>query len=300
MNKFLIKSLLFIIPILICISSIPFLAGGYTDPFYVRFTTPKQKNFIIGTSRAAQGLQPGIFNSILNTDIYNYAFTIAHSPFGEIYYESILRKHNKEENGVFIITVDPWSISSWTENPNDLTKFRENQLCLGNTKCVSCNPNYEYLYKNLKGKYDNIIFPPSENMYLHKNGWLEIKGIKMDSTSVNSRITNKVKTYRTRHMPRTKFSDVRLDYLLKTIKYFKDYGRVYLVRLPIHKSMMVIENELMPEFDSVINNAIELSDGYLDLTIKNDAFTYTDGNHLYKASGKEVSELIANWINSIE
>lgn len=299
MNKFFIKSLLFIIPILVFILSIPFLAGGYTDPFYVRFTTPKQKNLIIGTSRAAQGLQPEIFNSILYTDIYNYAFTISHSPFGKIYYESILRKHNKVENGVFIITVDPWSISSWTENPNDLTKFRENQLCLSNTKCVSCNPNYEYLYKNLKGKYKDII-SPSENMYLHKNGWLEIKVIKMDSISVYRRITNKVKTYRTQHMPRTKFSDERLDYLLKTIKYFKDYGRVYLVRLPIHKSMMAIENELMPQFDSVINNAIELSDGYLDLTIKNDAFTYTDGNHLYKESGKEVSELIANWIKSIE
>ena len=36
------------------------LTNGYTDPFYLRFTTPKNNNLIIGTSRAAQGIQPEI------------------------------------------------------------------------------------------------------------------------------------------------------------------------------------------------------------------------------------------------
>ncbi|QQS30397.1 MAG: hypothetical protein IPM47_05465 [Sphingobacteriales bacterium] len=296
MKRFIHKLLLFILPIFIFIVFVSFLAGGYTDPFYVRFTTPKQKNLIIGTSRAAQGLQPEIFNKILNANIYNYAFSVTHSPFGKVYYESILKKHNKEKNGIFIITVDPWSISSWCKDPNDLNQFRENELCLNNTRYVNLYPNLEYLYKNLNGKYIDIILPPSKNMFLHNNGWLEVSGIPMDSASVNQRILDKIATYRTEYLPKTKFSQVRLDYLLQTVKYLKNYGKVFLVRLPVHRDMLEIEDKIMPDFNNVIEKAIALSDDYLDLTTKNDDFIYTDGNHLYKSSGKEVSELIANWI----
>lgn len=296
MKNFTKKLFLFIIPIFVIIVGVSFLAGGYTDPFYVRFTTPKQQNLIIGTSRAAQGLQPKIFNNILHTNIYNYAFTVTHSPFGKVYFESILKKHNEEKNGIFIITVDPWSISNWCKNPNDLSQFRENNLCLNNTKYVNVYPNFEYLYKNLKGKYKDIFLPPSKNMFLHNNGWLEVRGIPMDSASVNNRILDKIETYRTELLPKTKFSQVRLNYLLQTIKYFKIYGKVYLVRLPIHSGIMEIENEIMPDFDNVIKDAISLTNAYLDLTVKNDDYIYTDGNHLHKSAGKEVSELIANWI----
>lgn len=296
MKRFIHKLLLFILPIFIFIVFVSFIAGGYTDPFYVRFTTPKQKNLIIGTSRAAQGLQPEIFNKILNANIYNYAFSVTHSPFGKVYYESILKKHNKEKNGIFIITIDPWSISSWCKDPNDLNQFRENELCLNNTRYVNLYPNLEYLYKNLNGKYIDIILPPSKNMFLHNNGWLEVSGIPMDSASVNQRILDKIATYRTEYLPKTKFSQVRLDYLLQTVKYLKNYGKVFLVRLPVHRDMLEIEDKIMPDFNNVIEKAIALSDDYLDLTTKNDDFIYTDGNHLYKSSGKEVSELIANWI----
>ena len=56
-------------------------ADGTNDPFYLRFTSPKQNNLIIGTSRAAQGLQPKILNGICQTEFYNYAFTLGRSPF---------------------------------------------------------------------------------------------------------------------------------------------------------------------------------------------------------------------------
>lgn len=272
------------------------MADGYTDPFYVRFTTPAQKNLIIGTSRAAQGLQPTKFEKVLGIKIYNYSFTVLHSPFGKVYFESILKKHNKKTGGIFIVTVDPWSISSWSNNPNDLSNFRENNQSLANTSLVNLNPNFEYLFESFTGNYKDIITPPSKNLFLHKNGWLEVNGISMDSASVKKRILDKIKFYRTKNLPNTKFSKVRLNYLLKTVNYFKKYGKVYLVRLPINSSMMEIENELMPNFNFVIKNVIDQSDGYLDLTIQNDKYLYTDGNHLYKSSGSEVSSLIANWI----
>lgn len=62
--------------------------------------------------------------------------------------------------------------------------------------------------------------------------------------------------------------------------------------------MMEIEDELMPDFDLKIKKAIELSDGYLDMTSKNEKFAYTDGNHLYKTSGEEVSGIVARWVKT--
>ena len=61
-----VVSIIFSIPILIFSALIVLKADGNLDPFYIRFTTPKQKNMILGTSRAAQGLQPSIFDNVLN------------------------------------------------------------------------------------------------------------------------------------------------------------------------------------------------------------------------------------------
>ncbi|MEZ5046512.1 MAG: hypothetical protein R2831_05920 [Chitinophagaceae bacterium] len=298
MNAFILKIIIFLIPITLLLLALCFFANGYTDPFYVRFTTPTQQNLIVGTSRAAQGLQPDIFEKILGIKLYNYSFTVAHSPYGKKYWESILKKHNKKKHGVFIVTVDPWSISTWCKNPNDETQFRENTLAVANTHNVSMYPNIEYLYKNLKGHYKDILLAPTKKLFLHENGWLEVKDIKMDSASMNKRIAEKITKYRTDHQPKTKFSKVRLDYLLQTIKYFNNYGQVYLVRLPVHSEMIKIENEIMPNFNDVISNAIHLSKAYLDMTNDNDKFLYTDGNHLYQTSGREVSEIVAQWIKS--
>ena len=92
MKKFLIKLLLFLSVVILTFGYIFSFADGYTDPFYMRFTTAKQKNLIIGTSRAAQGIQPQILNKKLNLKFFNYAFTVMHSPFGETYLNSIKSK----------------------------------------------------------------------------------------------------------------------------------------------------------------------------------------------------------------
>ena len=296
MKKFIVNTILISIISLSFILVIMTRADGHTDPFYIRFTTPKQQSMILGTSRAAQGLQPEVFKKILKKDINNFAFTISDSPFGEVYFESIKRKHNKKAGGLFIIAVDPWSISSSCSSANNLSQFRENQSCLNKTKIVNMNPNFFYIFSNLSGKYKNLLFQRHTNMFLHKDGWLEIGNINMDSISVAARIKRKLEKYRYTSLPNTKFSSTRLQYLIKTISYLKDYGDVYLMRLPIHENMMEIEKELMRDFDLKINEAIKLSDGYLDMTPQNSLYDYTDGNHLYKNSGKKVSQIIAKWI----
>ena len=95
MKRFILQLALILSVLIGCIFLVLNKADGGTDPFYIRFTTPKQQNLILGTSRAAQGLQPHVFDSICNVNFYNYSFTIAHSPYGPTYLNSIKKKLNK-------------------------------------------------------------------------------------------------------------------------------------------------------------------------------------------------------------
>lgn len=300
MNKFIIKTVGFSFIIIMIFIWVCSKANGYTDPFYIRFTTPKQSSLILGTSRAAQGLQPDVFDSILKKEFFNYAFTVGHSPFGETYLNSIKKKLKvNSTEGIFIITVDPWSISSFSGTPEDPSSFRERKLALAKTSLVNIKPNILYFLNSYNEKYYKVIRNSKSKLFLHNNGWLEVD-VNLDSIDIPKNIEKKVITYREKHLPRTQFSANRYKYLKNTINFLKKHGKVYLVRLPIHTKMMQIEKELMPNFDNDINEAIILSHGYLDLTKKNSEFIYTDGNHLHKSSGKIVSEIVANWIFEIQ
>ncbi|HLT71782.1 MAG TPA: hypothetical protein VKZ75_03995, partial [Cyclobacteriaceae bacterium] len=92
-------------------------------------------------------------------------------------------------------------------------------------------------------------------------------------------------------------SDIRIGYLEQTVTFLKKHGSVFLVRLPVHRSIMDSEVLFMPDFDAKISRAIELSDGYLDLTPLGKNYSYVDGNHLYRKSSMEASAYIAEWIN---
>ena len=296
MSKFIIKIVLFSSFLIVSFLWVLSKADGFTDPFYLRFTSPRQSSLILGTSRAAQDINPKILNQLLFKDIYNYAFTVAHSPYGPTYLKSIKKKiDTNTTDGVFIVTIDPWSISSWTPKPNDSLSFRELERCLGNTNFVNMNPNFFYLIHNWQEKYINILTEKDSISFLHSDGWLEIT-IDMDSLKVNNRLEIKEKEYREDYFIQAKFSKLRLQYLIKTIRFLYDYGDVYLVRLPIHPKIMEVENDFMPDFNIKIKDAVSMSSGYLDLSSMNNEFIYTDGNHLYKDSGIRVSELIGQWI----
>lgn len=270
---------------------------GYTDPFYLRLTTPKQENLILGTSRPAQGLQPQILKQVSGIDFYNYSFSVLHSPFGEVYYNSIRKKLKKgNAPGVFIVAVDPWSISSASSDPNNESEFRELPLCLGNTTNVEINPNFTYLFNNLSGRFYEILTKRDSSSFLHDDGWLEIS-VDMHQEVVQERIENKLNYYLTENLPVYRYSEVRKGYLKKTIIMLNNYGSVYLVRLPIHPRMMKVENKLMPDFTDKLADIIPLTKGYWDMTAYNSQFDYTDANHLYKQSGKEVTRMVAEWIN---
>ncbi len=296
MKKFILLSIGFVLATLICFLAILSTANGRTDPFYIRFTTPPQENLIIGTSRAAQGVVPSVLKDKLGVDMFNYSFTILQSPFGPTYLNSIKKKLKENTtNGTFIITVDPWSISSSYKDPNNVAFFKESELCLGNTHYVNMNPNFDYLINNMKGEYLSILTKRNHEALLHEDGWLEVSP-NMDAAVVAQKTNNLIAKYQEHGLNNNKFSALRFEYLIKTIDFLKAHGQVYLVRLPVHPRMMEIEEQLMPDFNAKLNEISTLTEGYYDLTYLNDSVLFTDGNHLYKESGKYVSAVLADWI----
>ncbi len=295
MRRFLISFFLFITPILSVAFLLLFQIDGKSDAYYLRFTSKKQESLIIGTSRSAQGIKPTLINNKTGSNFYNYSFTIAHSPYGKVYLKSIKSKlKNPLPKGQFILSVDPWSISSKFENGKEI--FQEERLCVGQVSNVYLNPNLEYLIKSSHRPLKEMIFNKSENEFLHNDGWLEIS-VDVDSSTVNKRINKKLELY-WGYQEIYKPSPTRLKYLKHTIEFLSAYGQVYLVRLPIHPEMMVIENKYYSSFNEVI---VELSKDYSvpfwDFTELNKSFVYTDGNHLYKKSANDFSKILSDSLN---
>jgi hypothetical protein len=317
-KKFLFQVVFFGILVLIPVIFVFFIADGTTDPYYMRFTSPRQKNLIIGTSRAAQGIVPSVLDSLLKNrhhldggSFFNYAFTLTHSPYGPTYLKSIQGKLDTHAGaGIFILTVDPWSISSEAGDPENLNDFKESRLFLERTRFVNMFPNLCYLVNSYDKAFINIIknrvqklhrFESAETLYLHDNGWLEVN-IAMDSAAVRKRTLAKIESYRSEFLPLYKNSNLRYQYLKQTIQYLKQFGRVFLVRLPVDIGILQVENEFMPQFDKKIKElSLDTKTPYLDMTKGPDAttFEFTDGNHLYRNSSRDVTRKIGNWIISV-
>ena len=288
-------------------------ADGSTDNFYLRFTSPEKSSLIIGTSRSAQGIHPDILDSILETQeinsMYNYSFSVNNSSYGEQYYNAIKNKINKDsDNGLFIVTVDPWSISlDTTLNENEI----DVESLLYSMRYYNSAPNYEYLIKKYKKGWGNILFKRIESVfydkigdiggingsytYLRNDGLLEVY-TRMDSAYVSNNIKKKTNSY-VKLVAKNKFSEYRFDYLKRTIELLKDYGEVYLVRIPVHESLLSIEDSFYPGFD---NRMITLSNNmhieYLNFSNISDDYSYTDGNHLYIEDAKRFSIFLSESI----
>ena len=293
MKKSLIRLLLFsIIPLAVIIFSIELL-GKHTDNFYRRFTSPKQNSLILGSSRAAF-TDPAIIDDIVNkkfpaAKLYNYAFTYAHSPYGPKYLESIEKKLEKNsKDGLFIVTIEPTAVMVSKEFPDDPKYFIENDKSVARTSCVSCNPNLEYLFES----YDFSITTELNKKILReknkvadvdilKNGKLQVKILKTfpDKKLKELHISN-MKTF-TERLQGLKVSEVRLNYLAKTLKFLQKHGTVIVVRLPISEIPYDIERTYFSNFDARIQEICNSQNIFFkNYNLEKEHYQYTDDVHL--------------------
>ncbi|SFT41584.1 hypothetical protein SAMN04489724_0658 [Algoriphagus locisalis] len=282
------------------------LENGTADPFYQRFVTPKQKALILGNSKAAQGIIPSIIieqlADVYQANLYNYSFTVYNSPFGPAYLESVKNKLAEYDGKrYFIITVDPWSISSDINDPNNLDKFEENDRFISDINDVSSNPNVPYLLKWFSKSYYEIILMRSKNNLskLNEDGWF------MTGENVSKNVMDHQRKlmvdYYTDYLNKYSLSELRLKYLKETIGFLKERGDVYLVRMPLHTDILKIEEQVVIDFDQKIHELSNLFDvPFFDYSKSVNVFEFKDGLHLDKKSAENFSNQLVERISRFE
>ena len=283
--------LLFLFSVFVVVDS-----RGLSDYAYKRVLTKEAGSLIVGTSRAAQALQPEIMNPLIASmgylPAYNFSFTIIDSPFGEIYYKAISKKVNWNEEQpskrLFIICVDPFSLCDVQEM--DKKGIREREGILYGIPFYS-KPNFYYLAKYLKPwKW----LKDSKFMILHDDGWLELK-INMDNSSVLERNKKEKISYYKKYTATP--SQDRKDWLIKTIELFLGAGDVCLCRLSTCLEMNEIENRIWPEFDHEMKSIADRYDiAYHSFFEDYHQYRTIDGNHICAEDGKLISRALCDSI----
>ena len=276
---------------------LPVVLRGGVDAFYGRFASPAAGSLVLGTSRAAQGIRPAVLATRLggqfDAPLLNYAFTLTHSPYGPAYLASIRRKLRPEvKNGLFIVAVDPWSLSAAGRTGTDTTEqFPEDNSFIGQLREVSQSPNLAYLTRyQTKPLYRLPLDFATATERLHPDGWLEVN-IGLDSAQVRARTARKLLDYQklaaTQHP-----AAGRLTALRQTIEFLKPHGRVVLVRLPVGPGLRALEQAYQPGFGTQMRQlAADFTIPYFDYSAA--PYATTDGNHLQKAASETFSEQLA-------
>lgn len=300
MKPFLIKLPIFLLLFVVFLTALLNFYGRYADPFYEKFTTPKQYSMILGASRALRGIRPQVLDSSLSKNnyalpTYNFSFTIKQASYGKSYLQAVKRKLDSSvTNQLFIVTVNPWMLANRTPN----ARVESDSILLEdpphNMLNMTATPNFEYLIKNFRFFNFRHIFR-KENK-LHKDGWLEPNLRPYTSEQFLERKQSNVSLY-INMAKDSRISKYRLYWLQNTILYLKRYGRVVVVRMPVDKEFLVVENKFWKNFDSEMENitASESID-YFNFSV-NKWSTY-DGQHLDKNGSKLFSRALSDSIKN--
>ncbi|MBB4806616.1 hypothetical protein HNP38_001912 [Chryseobacterium defluvii] len=300
MKKFLFKISLYIIGIIAVLLYLGSFADGNTDDNYRHFTGPKPSDMILGDSRGVQAVVPDVLDGKFKGRTFNnFAFNIGDSPYGPVYLKALKRKINPDtKNGIFILTVDPWNLSV-SKDIKSVEDFPEKVSSLNSMIFYDMDPNYEYLIRNFSKSWFNIYRDREavarSNTYLHKNGWMEVS-VDITPDTIRKREDKKVKEY-IGFASKQVISQDRIKALEDMIGYLKGKGEVYLVRIPASERLMQLEHSYASDF-SMKMRQISKKNGvrFFDFSSDMGKYIYTDGNHMYKESGKVFTAQIADSI----
>jgi len=300
MKKFLFKISFYIIGVIGVLLFLGTYADGNTDDNYRHYTGPNPSDMILGDSRGGQAVIPYVLDEkFKGRKFNNFALNIGDSPYGQVYLEAVKKRINPDtKDGIFILTVDPWCLSVDKSLINSKEDPDRNSP-LADMHFYDMSPNYEYLLKHFSKSWFNIYRDRQEmgrsKTFLHENGWMEVN-VNIHPDSIRAREVKKIEGY-TDMLKKQQISQYRINGFEDMIKYLKEKGTVYIVRIPAFKGMMELENRYSPGFSSKIQ-AIAQKNGvkFFDLSSKPENYIYTDGNHMYKESGKVFTAQIADSI----
>lgn len=301
MARFIRKVLLFVLMVGGAFTSLLLLnSKGDGDYFYRRFTTPRYSSLIIGTSRAAQGIEPSILNDILQVEdsmkIYNYSFTIAHSPYGGAYLTSIKRKLTPgTANGIFLVTVDPWALSEGDSRPC----CAEEEMIPYTIHFPYLNPSLEYIFEAYENAPIRFLYETINPHKYHINeGGRLVIDFSRDTTVIYRNIKKKIEAYNQYHD--WELSSYRLSKLEELVAYLKDKGKVYMIRMPVSEHMVQLEQQQFPAFPTEMEKLSKmLQVPYRDFTDLSEDLITTDGNHLNNDYVPTFTAIVAEWIKQV-
>jgi hypothetical protein len=263
---------------------------------------------ILGTSRSAQGIKPSVFNDRMTAGnpMINHSFAIGPSSFGPNYLREIENKLDPNtENGLFIISADPWSLTTELNNiEDDTAQFFEvrQKLFVGNLKSSSSNPNFDYLKNYWSNRFSVFanLFKDWINyknlIILHADGWLEVN-VVLDQKAINQRVKESTAEYAAK---KVKISNTRLHYLEQIIQLLKNKGTVVVVRMPVSAPMHDLENIRFPEFSQQIQDmAIQNEIRFLDFIELSGEFQTVDTHHLYKKDAEIFTNMVCDSISDL-
>ncbi len=273
------------------------------DPYYAKIKKVHPEGLIIGTSRAAQALDPSVWGNM-----YNFAFTQAFTPFDSTYFGLIKRFHpiesqnvshvltspnkNKDKQKIHLITVDPWSLCSF---PGDVNESGNSSFINYIEPSSMGNVNLSYLFAYMPTKWSEVVrncFAPHR---VNDNGRYVVS-FNYEQMQANFRsnfkeklIYNKKKeVYQSGYI-----SESRLFYLNEIVNYLGHDGKVVIIQLPVHRELSAIENKFAPKFDSIIADYSKKEQiQFINLRNYHDSFHYTDGGHIWNGDAQKISKLI--------
>jgi len=275
--------------------------GGEVDYFYEKFTTPKAKSLIIGDSRSFQGIQPKEINEYFKTTdlelpMLNYSFTIAQAIIGPLYNESIYKKLDPStKNGLFIISITPEMLTEHKGFSHRDGEFREAGQPPHNMQFVNMNPNFEYLFKNIRFFHFKGMF--RQNSKTHKDGWLEETNLPSNKEVFESWKEVQIHLF-LEDAKKSKISQLRVQSLNHLIQRLKKQGHVFLLRMPISKEFYAYEEQYFPEFDRIMDSTANTNHiTYINFKNHDAVYKTYDGHHLDKFSGKQFTNDLSHLIN---
>lgn len=298
LKRFIIYSISLVVLLgLVSFIMIKLYTRGYVDDYYQKYIHPKTNSLIIGSSRALQGLNPDLVfkNTEYEANALNFAFTSANSPFGNVYLEAIKKVVDREsKNGIFIIEVSPLAISSVTDSITGKFLYPEANLPLAHQNMYAVNPNIEYIFKHYEKPLYKLFIQNNKTEKLrttHSNGWLELN-FDLDTLVFKKREIENFRKYKQTY-PKHSLDSVRIQKLNETIVWLADYGKVYLVRLPVSPNVFDLENEIFTNFNGLMleiasRNQIE----YIELKEPSGAIYTHDGAHLHRFAAAKVSTVL--------
>lgn len=277
---------------------IPFVDGNFSLGLY-KVSGPQQHNLIIGTSRIAQALKPSTLKEELGVDFLNFAIDASTTSYSIMYNNAIREKIDPNtKNGVFILSLDPWTLSRAHDPKTKEIIYTENESALG--KLYTFNPplNIEYLYRDCNTGWGNILITNLRNNSTvngHRDGWVEVTR-PTDKAFVQARKESKLKARRA-GLENVSFSQDRLIALEELIEFLAPKGEIYLVRLPVDPDFVELEYELMPNFNLIVDSITNKYDlDFYDMQYLNTEVIFNDGHHINKEYAPFITQKVAEWI----